>query len=119
VFYWIYDLPSWTGFREHPEWDEYWQAKALQTLLTEPTVPALTVGGYWDQEDLLGPWALYGGMEANDTDDESSIVMGPWYHGEWNSGSGEALGPIEVGKRIRERYARIARGAAKHRVGTG
>jgi putative CocE/NonD family hydrolase len=93
----IYDLPSWTGFREHPEWDEYWQAKALQTLLTEPTVPSLTVGGYWDQEDLMGPWALYGSMEAKDVDDESSLVMGPWYHGGWSGRQGDSIGGVYLG----------------------
>ncbi len=91
-------LPSWTGFREHPEWDEYWQAKALQTILTEPTVPVLTVGGYWDQEDQMGPWALYGGMEARDTHNQSSIVMGPWFHGGWSGWQGDSIGPVYVGK---------------------
>ena len=93
----ISDLPSWTGFREHPEWDEYWQAKALQTILTEPTVPVLTVGGYWDQEDQLGPWALYRGMEAADVDEESSIVMGPWFHGGWAGRQGDSIGPVYLG----------------------
>ena len=31
-----------------------------------PTVPTLTVGGWWDQEDFFGPLAIYKPLEPND-----------------------------------------------------
>jgi len=52
-------LPSWNGFREHPSYDEYWRARALQRALTHATVPTLIVGGWWDEEDILGAQLLY------------------------------------------------------------
>ena len=55
------------------------------------------MGGYWDQEDQLGPWALYRGMEAADVDEESSIVMGPWFHGGWAGRQGDSIGPVYLG----------------------
>ena len=39
----VAQLPSWTGFRAHPAWDGYWQAKAMQRVLTTSTVPTLFV----------------------------------------------------------------------------
>ena len=47
-------LPSWIGFRTHPTWDAYWQAKAMQRVLTTSTVPTLFVGGFSDEEDMPG-----------------------------------------------------------------
>ena len=92
-------LPSWTGFKAHPAWDEYWQAKAMQRVLTRPDVPVLNVGGYWDQEDIFGPQEAYRTLEKNDTNHWNSIVLGPWSHGGW-SGSGDAIGPIKFGTGI-------------------
>jgi predicted acyl esterase len=58
-------LPSWTGFKAHPAWDEYWQAKAMQRP-HQPDVAVLNVGGYWDQEDIFGPQEAYRTLEKND-----------------------------------------------------
>ncbi len=94
----IYDLPSWTGFRTHPAWDAYWQGKAMQLVLTKPEVPILFVGGFWDQEDILGPQLAYKAVEKNDVAANwNHIVLGPWYHGEWNAPGGDSLGSIQFG----------------------
>lgn len=90
----IHELPSWTGFRTHPAWDEYWQAKALQRALTEPTVPVLNVGGYWDQEDILGPQEFYRTLERKDKKGWNHIVLGPWSHGAWSRQTAPDFGPM-------------------------
>jgi len=90
-------LPSWTGFKTHPAWDEYWQAKAMQRALPEPTVPVLNVGGYWDQEDVLGPQLEYRTLEKADKKGWSHIVLGPWYHGGWSGSECESFGPMKFG----------------------
>ena len=95
----IMNLPSWTGFRTHPAWDEYWQAKAMQRVLTRPEVPVLNVGGYWDQEDVFGPQEAYRTLEKNDAKGWNSIVLGPWSHGAW-SGAGDSIGPVKFGAGI-------------------
>jgi uncharacterized protein len=53
------DLPTWQAFLENPEYDAFWQARAVQEHLTQVTVPTLEVGGYWDQEDMWGPQEEY------------------------------------------------------------
>jgi putative CocE/NonD family hydrolase len=92
-------LPSWVGYTEHPAWDEYWQAKAMQNVVTKPAVPTLWVGGWWDQEDILGPQLAYRTVERADTKGWNRIVLGPWFHGGWAQPGGDSLGPIRLGSR--------------------
>jgi uncharacterized protein len=87
---------SWKAFIEHPTWDSYWQARATNLYLKDTSVPTLVVGGWWDQEDLFGPLAMYRALEKNDNDDQVNLVMGPWNHGGWG-GRGRRLGAIDFG----------------------
>ena len=93
----VADLPSWRGYVEHPAYDAYWQAKAMQRVLTKPEVPMLFVGGFWDEEDVLGPQLAYRTVEKEDRRGWNHIVLGPWYHGGWNEPGGDSLGPIRLG----------------------
>jgi len=52
-------LPSWNNFVAHPNYDAFWQQQALPTRLDYPRVPIQHVGGWWDQEDMVGPQAVY------------------------------------------------------------
>ncbi len=88
-------LPSWRNFVAHPTYDAFWQAKAVERVWRHTTVPTLTVGGWWDQEDFFGPIAIYKALEQTDTLGLNRIVVGPWNHGEWSRGSGEQLGAID------------------------
>src|ERR1051326_8454548 len=74
-------LPTWIGLQEHPAYDAYWQERALTRAMTRTEVPTLFVGGWWDQEDVYGPQALYHALERHDTNGWNYIVLGPWYHG--------------------------------------
>lgn len=87
---------SWKAFLEHPTWDSYWQARATQLYLKDTSVPTLIVGGWWDQEDLFGPLAMYKTLEKTDRDNQVFLVMGPWNHGGWG-GRGRRLGAIDFG----------------------
>ncbi|HEX3435222.1 MAG TPA: CocE/NonD family hydrolase [Pseudacidobacterium sp.] len=76
-------LPTWQAFFDHPAYDAYWQARAVEAHLTKVTVPTLEVGGWWDQEDMWGPQAEYAALKPHDTNHEVFLVLGPWNHGEW------------------------------------
>ena len=97
-------LPSWRDFRQHPAYDGHWQARALQRVLTTPAVPSLTVGGWWDEEDVLGPQITYRTLEQRDTRGWNRLVMGPWTHGAWARGSGDSLGPLSLGGSTAEHF---------------
>ncbi|RMG24694.1 MAG: CocE/NonD family hydrolase [Armatimonadetes bacterium] len=88
-------IPIWKEWMEHGDYDEYWQAQNVpQHLKKVGKVAVLTVGGWWDAEDLYGPLAIYRAIEANNPGTTNSLVMGPWYHGSWNGGPGTSLHDI-------------------------
>jgi putative CocE/NonD family hydrolase len=87
---------SWKAFLEHPTYDAYWQARAANLYLKDTSVPTLVVGGWWDQEDMYGPLALYKALEKTDTDHQVNLVMGPWNHGGWG-GRGRKLQNVDFG----------------------
>jgi hypothetical protein len=93
----VHQLPLWRAFVEHPRWDRWWQERSLPRLFTAPVVPTLTVGGYWDSEDMYGPQALYRTLEKQDRKGWNHLVLGPWPHGGWQSGAGDSLGPLGFG----------------------
>ena len=89
-------LPTWQRFVQHPAYDSVWQARAFQRTVRRLDVPTLTVGGWWDQEDIYGPTATWAALERLDTARVNALVMGPWSHGGWN-GPGDSLGAVAFG----------------------
>lgn len=98
--------PTWRRFAEHPAYDSVWQQRAVARYLTHTTVPTLTVGGLWDQEDLYGPQATYRARETTDSSHLNYIVLGPWDHGQWARESGDSLGNIQFGSSTSDYYRR-------------
>ncbi len=76
-------VPTWSAFVAHPTYDAFWKARAVQTRIEKVSVPTLTVGGWWDQEDRFGPLATYKAFERSDATGVNFLVMGPWNHGGW------------------------------------
>jgi len=90
-------IPTWRRFVEHPSYDSVWQRRAFERVVTTLAVPTLTVGGFWDQEDLFGPQATYEALERLDRSGINHVVIGPWSHGQWGHPGGEALGNVRWG----------------------
>jgi uncharacterized protein len=90
------NLPTWQAFLEHPSYDEFWRARAVQAHLTHVYVPTLEVGGWWDQEDMWGPQAEYAALKPHDTNHEVFLALGPWYHGGWTVTT-HRLGVVDFG----------------------
>jgi putative CocE/NonD family hydrolase len=90
-------IPTWNDFVAHPNYDAFWRRQALTPYLTRVTVPTLTVGGWWDQEDLYGPQTLYETLEPHDEREISFFVAGPWNHGGWARSDGSSLGRVRFG----------------------
>jgi putative CocE/NonD family hydrolase len=96
-------LPTWKLFLEHPSYDSYWSSRGVEHSLNAVTVPTLTVGGYYDQEDMYGPQIEYATLEPHDTNHENFLVLGPWRHGFWSSSS-RHLGNIDYGEPIGKEF---------------
>lgn len=87
--------PTWDELLAHPTYDEFWQPRAIWRHLKDIRCPVLTVGGWYDAEDLMGPLRVYRAIKANNPDIPSSLVMGPWVHGGWVTGDGRRLGSVD------------------------
>ncbi|MBB6108722.1 hypothetical protein SAMN05421821_10243 [Mucilaginibacter lappiensis] len=88
-------LPTWNNFIAHPNYDAFWQKQALAYRLDYPRIPIQHVGGWWDEEDMVGPQDVYRRLEKRDSSNRNFIVMGPWLHGQWANGTGKSLGNIK------------------------
>lgn len=73
----------WNKFIEHPDYDAFWQARSTLPHLKEISPAVLTVGGWYDGEDLSGALHTYKTIEKNNPDAVNMLVMGPWTHGGW------------------------------------
>jgi putative CocE/NonD family hydrolase len=99
-------LPTWKLFLEHPTYDSVWSSRGVQHSLSTVAVPTLSVGGYYDQEDMFGPQVEYATLEPHDQSHQNYLVLGPWRHGYWALSS-RHLGNLDytepVGKEFRAR----------------
>jgi hypothetical protein len=100
-------LPTWKLFLQHPVYDPVWSSRGVQHSLSAVAVPTLTVGGYYDQEDMFGPQIEYSTLEPHDRSHQNYLVLGPWRHGYWASSS-RHLGSLDYTEPIGKEYrARI------------
>lgn len=74
----------WKQITEHPNYDEFWQKRNLLPHLKNVNHAVMTVGGWFDAEDLYGPLNIYKTIEKTSPAAKNSIVMGPWAHGQWS-----------------------------------
>ena len=99
-------LPTWKLFIEHPMYDSVWSSRGVEHDLHSVTVPTLSVGGTYDQEDMFGPQIEYSTLEPFDDKHENFLVLGPWRHGSWGA-TARHLGNVDygepIGREFRER----------------
>lgn len=90
-------IASWNEMTEHPNYDNFWQKKNILPHLHNIKAAVMTVGGWYDAEDLYGPLKTYQHIEKNNPKTSNMLVMGPWIHGGWARNSGETLGNVYHG----------------------
>jgi len=98
------EIAFWNDIVAHPNYDEFWQARNLLPHLKNTAPAVMTVGGWFDAEDLYGPLTIYREIEKNNPDDYNVLVMGPWQHGGWSRSDGDRLGNITFGGKQSEWY---------------
>ncbi len=94
----------WTEVTRHPNRDEFWQILDIVPHLDNVAPAVMTVGGWFDAEDLYGPLAIYRSIEDKNPGIFNVLVMGPWRHGGWARTSGESLGNVTFGSATAEYY---------------
>ncbi len=85
-----YDNFFWNEVISHPNYDTFWQKRNLLPHLNNIKPAVLTVGGWFDAEDLYGPLNIYKTIEKTSPAAKNTIVMGPWGHGDWASEKGKS-----------------------------
>ena len=93
------DVPFWTEMTQHANYDEYWQARDLRRHLKNIKPAVMTVGGWFDAEDLFGALNTYKEIEKNSPGANNILVMGPWFHGGWSRSDGDSLGRVQFGSK--------------------
>lgn len=73
----------WKEIVEHPNYDEFWQKRNILPHLKNVKHAIMTVGGWFDAEDLYGPLNIYKTLEKNNPNIYNTLVMGPFGHGDW------------------------------------
>ncbi|HJV48022.1 MAG TPA: CocE/NonD family hydrolase [Geothrix sp.] len=91
--------PIWEEYLRHTTYDAYWQARNLRPHLRGVRPAVLTVGGWFDGEDLFGALSCARTLDQQSPATDSHLVMGPWTHGQWASGDGSRIGPVDFGSK--------------------
>jgi putative CocE/NonD family hydrolase len=97
-------VPIWTEFLDHPNYDAYWQARNIRPHLKNVRCAVLTVGGWFDGEDLFGALETYRWTEKLNPGITNLLVMGPWTHGQWSHGPGNRVGDVDFHVKTGEHY---------------
>ncbi len=92
-------IAFWKDVVAHPDRDEFWQARDLLPHLSNVAPAVMTVGGWYDAEDLYGPLHVYRSVEEKNSDVTNVLVMGPWRHGGWARDEGDRLGKARFGQK--------------------
>ena len=75
----------------------------------------MTVGGWFDAEDLYGALKTYEAIEVqNPASVRNTIVMGPWSHSQWAVGKAGNLGNIFWGMDANEKFIELEKNFFDH-----
>ena len=88
----------------HDTFDDYWRPRDLSQHMNNIHCAVMTVGGWYDAEDLSGPWRTYRAIEKGNAGIPNTIVEGPWVHGGWANGDGDHLGDVVFNAKTAEYF---------------
>ncbi|HKS10814.1 MAG TPA: CocE/NonD family hydrolase [Pyrinomonadaceae bacterium] len=98
------EIAYWNELMSHPNYDDYWQARNIRPHLRNIKTPVMTVGGWFDAEDLFGALNTYKTIEETNPGARNTLVMGPWFHGGWARSDGDVLGGVSFGQKTSLAY---------------
>ena len=94
----------WNDQLRHDTYDDYWKARNLAPHMKNIHCAVLTVGGWFDAEDLQGPFSTFHSIDKNNPGIFNALVIGPWVHGGWARYDGGHLGRVEFSANTGEYY---------------
>ncbi len=100
------DVAFWNEMMRHPNYDAWWKARNIRAHLKDVKPAVMTVGGWFDAENLFGALECYKAIEASSPGASNMLVMGPWYHGQWGGrmDTGSHLGLVQFDAKTADFY---------------
>lgn len=110
-------IKFWNDVFDHPDYDDFWKARNPRPHLRNVKPAVLTVGGWFDAEDLFGALQTYKAIETqNPKTVKNHIVMGPWEHSQWIAGEAKNLGNIYWGMDANKRFFEVEKSFFDHHL---
>jgi uncharacterized protein len=94
----------WKEILENDTYNDFWQSRVMGQYLKNVKPAVLTVGGWFDAEDVHGPMGVYKSIETQSPGATNMIVYGPWVHGGWSGGDGDRLYHVRFGSKTAQFY---------------
>jgi putative CocE/NonD family hydrolase len=94
----------WDAMMAHPDYDQFWKDRSILTKLRNIRCATMTVGGWYDNEDLFGALRTYQHIERQNPGIFNVLVVGPWDHGGWSYRPGDWFGTAYFNEKTGERY---------------
>ena len=88
----------------HDTYDSYWQSRDLSRHMKNVKCAVLVVGGWYDAEDLSGPYRTFNAINKLNPDTPTTLVEGPWVHGGWARTDGNKLGDVQFDAKTSEYF---------------
>jgi uncharacterized protein len=95
-------VQMWNDMVDHEAYDAFWKARNIRPHLKAIRPAVMTVGGWFDAEDLFGALETYTNTERQSPGACNTLVMGPWPHGGWSRENGDRLGDVRFGAKTSE-----------------
>lgn len=92
-------IKFWDVLLAHPNYDQFWKERNILPNLKNIKTAVMTVGGWYDNEDLYGALKTYEHIERQNPGIYNVLVMGPWFHGGWSRSDGDWLGTAYFGQK--------------------
>jgi putative CocE/NonD family hydrolase len=97
-------IKFWDAMMQHPNYDQFWIDRNILPKLKNIKCATMTVGGWYDNEDLFGAQKTYKSIEKLNPGIFNVLVVGPWDHGGWSRNDGDWLGTAYFGEKTGEYF---------------
>jgi putative CocE/NonD family hydrolase len=94
----------WDDQVAHSTYDQYWKSRNISAHMRNVHCAVLTVGGWFDAEDLVGPGKIFHSIAQFNPETSNKLVLGPWVHGGWARGEGDHLGDVNFAAKNSDFY---------------
>jgi len=92
----------WRDLVAHDTYSDFWKLRDPLPYLKNMQPALMTVGGWFDAEDVYGPLHTYAALGQQSPGTANILVEGPWSHGQWNYGPADSLGDVAFNQKTGE-----------------